>query len=435
MSSPAWADFGTDRHLIDSLEIEFRIDHDPPAVLFDKPTLNDYLVYASSNSSELKRAFFHWKTAMEKSGYIGALPDPFFSFGYFYENVETRVGPQKMKFGLKQSFPWFGTLGDKKDIAEEEARAMYRKFQSAKLKLFYDVKSAYYDYYYLGREISLTKESFELLRYWESIALANYKVAQKQYHDLIKAQVELGKLEDKLITLDEQLEPMAAQLRAALNLPDSVAIPVPESIDVSEFEISSDSVVMSALENNTDLKALAHFTERERAGMSLAGKAFLPNFSIGADYIETGPAINSTLPESGKDPWIISAGISLPIWFGKNNAKKREAEARYQASVYNYTDSQKKLTAYVKQIISEYSDALRKTELYRDGLIPKAEQSLNAGFKAYQTGETDFLNILDAQRQLLEFQLNFEKAKSTLAKKRAEIEMIIGNDLESNQQF
>ncbi len=128
-------------------------------------------------------------------------------------------------------------------------------------------------------------------------------------------------------------------------------------------------------------------------------------------------------------------GQSSTLVWQKQRQKKKEAEARYHASVYNYFDSQLKLTAFVKGIVFEYSDALRKSRLYRHGLIPKAEQALNAGFTASQAGETDFLNILDAQRQLLEFQLNLERAKSDLAKSRAEIEMIIGKDLENNQQF
>jgi outer membrane protein TolC len=61
--------------------------------------------------------------------------------------------------------------------------------------------------------------------------------------------------------------------------------------------------------------------------------------------------------------------------------------------------------------------------------VPKAEQSLNANYTAYQAGETDFLNLLDAQRQLLDFQLLYERSRSNLAISRAEIEMITGETL------
>ena len=77
-----------------------------------------------------------------------------------------------------------------------------------------------------------------------------------------------------------------------------------------------------------------------------------------------------------------------------------------------------------------HTDALRKTQLYRDGLVPKAEQALNASYTAFQAGETDFLNLLDAQRQWLDFQLSYQRALTDLAIARAEIEMLTGEELQ-----
>jgi outer membrane protein TolC len=124
-----------------------------------------------------------------------------------------------------------------------------------------------------------------------------------------------------------------------------------------------------------------------------------------------------------------SIGVSLPIWFGANRARKEEAQAQYRTAQHKYSDAQNRLTALTEKIVFEYEDAMRKTSLYRDGLVPKAEQSLNANYTAYQAGETDFLNLLDAQRLLLDFQLQFERSKSDLAIKRAEIEMITGKEV------
>jgi len=164
-------------------------------------TLDDYLAFAALKSPSLRRAFYYWKATLEKTGYAGALPDPMITYGHFIENVETRVGPQNRKFSIKQSFPWFGTLGSRNDIANEVANATFRKYQAEKLKLFYSVRTAYYDLYYLGRDIAITKDNFELLKYWESVARTKYKVALRKHPDIIKVQVELGKLEDRLSSI------------------------------------------------------------------------------------------------------------------------------------------------------------------------------------------------------------------------------------------
>ncbi len=392
-------------------------------------TLDDYLRYAALNSPSLRQAFYKWKAALEKTGYAGALPDPMVSYGRFIESAETRVGPQNQKFGIKQSFPWFGTLGSKKDMASELANVAFRKFQAEKLRLFYSVRSTYYDLYYLGRNIALTRDNLELLKFWESVALTKYRVALKQHPDVIKAQVELGKLEDMLLTLQDKIQPTVVRLRSVTNLPETTFIAIPTTIDVTEENLDAEAIMHDALQQNPNLNAIMHLIDKERAGVRLAGKVSMPNFTVGMDYIETGDALDPTMVDSGKDPWVIGVGINLPIWFGKNSAKKDEARAKLQAAEYRYADAQNRIETLVEKILFQYSDALRKTRLYRDGLIPKAEQALNASYTAYQAAETDFLNVLDAQRQLLAFQLQLERATADLATHRAELEMITGNEL------
>jgi outer membrane protein TolC len=402
---------------------------DPEVVLPLEPSVNDYLILAASRSPSLKSAFYRWESALEKSGYAGALPNPRFSYTYFAVPVETRVGPQNQKFALRQAFPWFGTLGARKDRALEAANAAYEKFEGEKLMLFYRVKAAYYDYYYLGREIAITEENFQLLRFWESVARAKYTVGLTQHPDVIKAQVELGKLEDRLQTLQEMVGPAIARLRAVVALPDAMQFPAPRSISVREVELERDSVLSHSLAHNPDLMALDHLIERERAEVRLAGKSSWPGLMLGMDYIDTSPAAVPGVPESGKDAVMVSVGLSLPIWFGANAARRGEAKAGLLGAEHNYADARNRLVAVVERTLFQHDDALRKMRLYRDGLIPKAEQSLNANYTAYQAGELDFLNVLDSQRELLEFQLLFERSQSDLAVRRAELEMIMGREL------
>ena len=423
------------RHLADSLTTVYE-NADGEAGFasslgFDPETasLEDYLAYAALQNPSLRAAFHGWKSALEKTGYAGALPDPRFSYSYFIESVETRVGPQIQILKLQQAFPWFGTLGARKDISVEAAGAAYQQYEAKKLELFYEVKSVYYEFYYLGRTIAITRENLELLKFWEAIARAKYRVALKQHPDVIKAQVELGILEDRLLTFEDMIDPVAVRLKAVVNLPDSLDLPLPAGISVEETAVDRDSVYTYVLAKNPDLKSLLHVVEKGRAAKRLAGKASYPDFIVGVGYVNIGEALDPNMPDSGKDAWTATVGITLPIWFGANKSRRQEAEAQYRRAQYNHAEVLNRLRAMTEKIVFEYEDALRKTRLYRDGLLPKAEQSLNANYTAYQAGETDFLNLLDAQRQLLEFQLQFERARSNLAIHRAELERISGTDL------
>lgn len=390
--------------------------------------LDHYLEYAVRHSPKLESSYYRWVSELERSKYVGALPDPFLSYSRFMENVETRVGPQEHRFGLRQTYPWFGVLGARKETAFESSNAAFMRFREARLNLIYRVKSAYYELYYLGRLIQLTRENMELLTFWESVARVKYKVGLKQHPDVIKAQVELGILEDRLLSLERGLEPARANLRAALNVADATTIPVPTAIEVVETELQGDSIIRLAHSGNPGLASVKHIIEKERAGIKLAGKSSYPNFTFGVDYIITGDAIDPSMPESGKDPWSISIGLNLPIWFGKSKARKQEARARLHSAQESYDSEENQLTWMAEQKTFEHNDALRKLRLYRDGLIPKAEQSLNAFYTAYQAGEADFLSVLDAQRQLLEFQLQYERSLTDLASRKAELDMLTGNE-------
>ncbi len=419
------------RQLSDSLGKEFERHSRAAAPLDSSASIENYLAYAACNSPALKAAFYRWQSAMERAGYAGTLPDPVVSYAYFVENVETRVGPQEHRFSLKQSFPWFGTLGARKDMSSEAARAAFEKFQSEKLRLFYRVKAAFYEYYFLGRDIAITRESLVLLTFWESVVRTRYRVALTQHPDVIKAQVELGKLEDRLLSLEDRLIPAQARLRAVLGIENNGLLAVPEKIVISEMAIDREAVIAQALSDNPDLAAVLHEIDRQRAALRLAGKASRPDVTLGIDYIATGEALDPSLYDSGKDPWTVNVGVSLPLWFGKNRSRKDEAAATLRQAQYDYQEQRNRLTATAEEILFEYADALRQTQLYRDGLVPKAEQALNAGYTAYHAGKAEFLSVLDAQRQLLAFQRRLERSKADLALRQAEIEMITGREIES----
>ena len=71
----------------------------------------------------------------------------------------------------------------------------------------------------------------------------------------------------------------------------------------------------------------------------------------------------------------------------------------------------------------------RRVELFRNGLVPKGEESIQALDTAYQSGDEGVLDLIDAQRVLLEFQLQAARAESDLAQALSMIEKITGVQL------
>jgi cobalt-zinc-cadmium efflux system outer membrane protein len=397
--------------------------------LTEQSTLDDYLRYAALNNAELEAAFNRWKAELEKVPQVRALPDPRFSYGYFIQSVETRTGPQHQRFELAQTFPWFGKLRLRGDAALAAADAAQQQYEAAKLRLFYRVKDAFYEYYYLGRAIAVAQDNVELLRQVEKVARTKYESGTALYADVLKAQAELDKLDDRLQTLRERRGPILAKLNAALNRPFNAPLAWPNSVPVITVVVDETQLMATLAQSNPELKGLEAMAQKEKSGIALAKKGFFPDITLGVDYIQTGEALNPNTPDSGKDPIMLMLSFNLPLWESKYRAAESEAAARYQAVQEQHTDRTNTLIADLKLALFKYQDAIRKVTLYREALIPKAQQTLEVTRRAFETGQADFLSLIDAQRTLLEFALTYERAVADHAQRLAEMEMLLGKAL------
>ena len=398
-------------------------------VLTDEATLDHCLAYAAIHNPGLEAVFNRWKAALERIPQVRSLPDPRFNYRYFIENVETRVGPQRQSLGFSQVFPWLGKLDLRGGVAVEVARAAQARYEAEKLQLFYKVKKAYYEYYYLAQVIGVVRENLELVKYLEEVARTRFKVAEGGHPNVIRAQVELGKLDDRLRTLQDLRGPMAARLNALLNRPTQAPLPWPKQIVEAPIAVDDEQLFDWLGKNNPQLAALQHQIAQQRESIRLARKDYYPDFTVGVDYIDTGGALAPGVSDSGNDP--VSAGISinLPFWHEKYDAGVREALARFGAATQERVDRQNTLEADLKTAIYYFHDAERKIDLYRDTLVPKAKQSIKATESAFRSSTAGFIDLIDAERVLLEFQLAFERALTDRGIRLAEIEMLVGRAL------
>ncbi|RLC97784.1 MAG: TolC family protein [Chloroflexi bacterium] len=394
-------------------------------------SLDELLLYAESRNPRMRASFDRWKAALEQVPQSNSLPDPKFSYAYFIEPVETRVGPQRQKFGLSQTIPMFGKLGLREEVGLHTADAASANFEAIRLDLRFKITQIWNDYYYLRQAISITKENVRLLTNFENVALAQYAAGRAPHSAIIRAQVELGRLEDRLRTLQDQRGPLSAALNAEINRPEYTPLAWPESVEFRPVDLSQDELRTTLLIENPQLSALASMKERDAKATRLAGKSSFPDLTLGLDYIDTDHAINSGVPDSGKDAVIAKATINIPLWSGRTSAEKSQAAAQLSATQNDYSHLKNRLIASLERSHFELRDAERRVELYAYTLLPKARQSLEVTKNGFTSGDVDFLDLIDAQRTLLEFELAYERAQADRSTRRAKLEQIVGTDLDA----
>jgi cobalt-zinc-cadmium efflux system outer membrane protein len=375
------------------------------------------------------QAHFHtWKSLEAKATLAGSLPDPTVRYTQFIEEVETRVGPQESKIGVSQALPWFGKRKLHRQVASSETAAAYARFEEAKAALKYEVVEAWFEMFYAGRALGITNESIELVKHLERVAQARI-VGGGSGSAAIKAQVELGKLLDQRATLEEMLLPLKARLNAAMNRPWDGKMDLPESVTFSKpMDISEASI-----EQNRGLQAYQSKVRQAEQAAKLARRERYPDLVLGADYLFVGEGTMAAGDESGADAYSFTIGLKLPLWGGKNTARIDQAESSERAAVGSRDQQIRKLESTLQLAIFRYRSAVRKTTLYGKTLIPQSEQSLKVAEESYRAGEADFLELIDAERLLLEFRLTHERAQVDGEISRAKIDWILGTTALQNK--
>lgn len=397
-------------------------------------TPESFVRYALYHSPSIERAYQQWRAASERLSQVRALPDPRLNVGFFLNEVETRVGPQQAKIGLQQTFPWIGKLQDREDAAAKGALTAWYEYQQVQLLVVEQVMIALQNLAYLDDAIKITNENYALLQSFEEVVRARYRVGARSHPELIRVQVELGQLEDRVIGLAALRPSYVASLNVLMNR--SPATEVVEGIEIPNFVATDNAEQISAIAQDWSpaLQSISQRVEQARIGTSIARKDGYPDLTLGLEYIVTDNAANPSVTESGDDPIMLTFGINLPIWREKYEASVRESIANRLSISRELDSSTNQLFAQIYKAWFEHTDADRRVRLYEDSLIPKAQESLSASLAGFRTGDSEFLDLLDTQRTLLEFSLSAEKARAERGNALTTLNRLVGRPLTTTDE-
>jgi len=389
-------------------------------------SLDELLFHAQQANPDLRAAFERWHAALERVPQAGTLPEPRLTLATYLAEVETRVGPMQGRIGLSQPIPWFGERDLRANAAFAAAEVAREHVEAARVEVVATVLDAWWEAHWLERAISIGEAHLELLVSWEGVARSRLESGVGSHADVIRAQVELGDLENRLLSLQDLRRPVRARLNAALDRPLGAPLPQPAGALPPSLELDGQRLVAELGLTSPGLRALDHRIEAARHGVELAKKAFYPDFAIGVDYTFIGEAEGPGVAGSGDDAFALTLGLELPIWRSSYAAGYREAEALEKAARLEHAGAANRLGLKLETALYRYRDGERRVGLLRDTLIPKGEEAVASLDSAYRAGDQGFLDLVDAQRVLLEFQLQAARAEADHAQALAEIERITG---------
>ncbi len=345
----------------------------------------------------------------------------------FVEKVETRTGPQRNRLALMQKLPWPGKLAERGEVAAAEAEVRWFGVQRTRRAVARNVGRHWFESAYLDRAMVIAQAHLAILQGLEAVVQRRIQAGGRQ-DDLLRLQVEIGRVDDDLARLRAKRPAVLAQLAAVVDLQSAAGLPAPV-LASPKVHVPDIGLLLARLEDgNPELAALQGRIRKSQHQLELAKLAAIPDLTVGALWIDTGSARIPNQRDSGDDPFALTLGVNVPIWVGKYAGRWRAAEGARRAAESARHDRSNGLGAELTLQRFRLDDAARQIKLYRDTLLPRAEQSLTLAETAYRAGSSDLLSVIDSQRTLLNFQRARWRAIADYGRAEIDIEALIGKD-------
>ncbi|MBC7474104.1 MAG: TolC family protein [Candidatus Sericytochromatia bacterium] len=396
-----------------------------PASAHESIKLNDLIIDAIKNNNEIKELNYKYNAAKLRTPQEKSLDDPMLGFGFM--DVPLNVAAfgttsfTGVSLTLSQKIPYPEKLNLKGDMADINAsmnqEILFEKINEIKRK----VKITYYDLLFINKSIEITLKNKELLKEFTKISEIKYITGRGLQQDIIKSNVEVSKLSQNLIELNQKKLMSVFQINILLNRIPSSILPDPEEIKISSLKLSFKQMEKIALNKRPVLKQSDYSIDMSEHESHLAKLGYIPDFDFSLNY------------HAWTDRYDLVTGmvsINLPLWYkDKQDNKVRETQLNLIASKQNKKNTINDILLNIANIGSEINKDRELYDLLTGGIIPQTKELVKSVIIGYQSGKTDFLTLVDSQMSLFNYEIDAYKNLIEHEKAIAELEFQIGTEL------
>ncbi len=385
-------------------------------------TLVSALAAARASNPELRAAFQRWEAARRRVISAATLDKPRLDIERMYApSGKTPLnGADEKALSITQEFPFPTTLYLRGSRAAQAARVEEQTYRAKVREVLARTRSAYADLYLSVKSRVLLDENIELMRRFSKVAESKFAAGTAAQSDALKAQVELTKMLNMGLIVDEERELASSMLNALMGRPAGDALPAPADLAPAALEKSLQELEAIAFSRRPELRAAVLTAELSGTSLALAKSEFLPDIMV--SYRRRNDPMRGRTSDA-------VLGLSIPLWFWKPAAMVAEASAEKRMAEAELEAAKLMTASDVRSAFTRARTARRLADSYRTSLLPQAESALTVSEASYRAGKTGFLDLLDAQRSLLSFKLEYYQYLAGYEQRAAELERVIGEEL------
>jgi outer membrane protein TolC len=383
---------------------------------------------------DIKAAENRFRGAVERFSQVSNLDEILRQYTAFTEGLMTGVGPMKGKDPVSMKFPFPGVLSLKGQIVHQEVTAEREILESVRRDAVTRIRKTYWNLIYIIKSQKITTAMVELLRSLETVANTRYEAGKTSYQDIIKVLINRETLEEDLVTLTERQRNLESVIREMLNFTPHDPLGSPKLIRLPDSFPSLDTLYPIALDRRQELRRLRARIGKMEKLIEITETMIIPpytlNFSLYEDEAVTmvgTTAVKESFPTTTES----SRGAGLPKtpWFGTEDAYLRETRQKLRALREDLKKAEAATNTMVRNAWFMLDRARRETALYRDEVVKLSRSALDVSTRGYESGNVSFADVIDSYTTWLKANLTLERNRSDLGIAWAELERVMGTQL------
>lgn len=334
-------------------------------------------------------------------------------------NVETAY-----RFEVSQAFPYPGKLALRGEAARNEAVAAGADADDTRLMLAEAARGAFADYYLATRAAEVNAEGLQLLREFRENAAARYRNNQGPQQDVLQADVAIARQRERAVGLDRAHRVARARINTLLNLPaDADLPPPPKQLRALDPLPAAAQLRDAAVHTRPDVAAVRARVAADEAAVALALKEYCPDFEAMAAYDAWWQR-----PEKDLRP-MVGVRLNIPIRTERRDAAVTEMRARLAQRQAELAKLVAQVGLQVQEAYEQVREAEQAIKLYEESALPAARENVRLAQAGYTVGRIPFLNLIEAQRNLVELRDRQFELLAEARRRRATLDRAVGAGL------
>jgi len=359
---------------------------------------------ALANNPTVQQAQAGVDAARGRARQAGAWPNPV--LGYFGEEMSPGATTRWGEHGgfAEQTILLGGKLRLSREVFEREVAQADALQEMQRLRVLSSVRTLFYDVLTTERRVDVLDRLTQLVAEAVGVSRQLFNVGAADRPDVLESEIEARRTQLELTAAKNELNTTRLQLAALAGDLSIASRAFTGSIDQAIPELERDATVRALVERSPQVRVVRESAERARAVVARARRETFPDL-----FVRGGLAYNRELLEitAGGRPeavgWegLAEIGVSIPL-FNRNRGGIAAARADEVRAEGERRRLELDLQARGGMVFDDYLTALRRVEVYRDEIVPMAEEAYRLYLARYREMAAAYPQVLIAQRTLFE---------------------------------